>query len=47
MLNRKKNYVWAYVLGIVVLVGLVWLLAQEMPFNEETVEQPLERTLVK
>mgnify|MGYP003571336251 CR=1 FL=1 len=47
MLNRKKNYVWAYVLGAVILAGLVWLMSREMPFNEETVEEPLERTLTK
>lgn len=47
MLNRKKNYVWVYILGAIVLGGLVWLLSQEMPFNEETVEQPLERTITK
>ncbi len=47
MLNRKKNYTWVYVLGVLVLAGLVWLMSREMPFNEETVEQPLERTLTK
>ncbi len=47
MLNRKKNYTWAYILGALVLAGLVWLLSQEMPFNEETVQEPLERTLTK
>lgn len=47
MLNRKKNYTWLYVLGVLVLAGLVWLMSREMPFNEETVEESLERTLTK
>lgn len=47
MLNRKKNYTWVYVLVAVLLVGLFWVMSKDMPFNEETVEQPIENTFAK
>jgi len=47
MLNHKKNYTWLYVLGALVVVALAWAISQEMPFNEEVVEEPLENTFAK
>ena len=48
MLNRKKNYTWVYVLIVAILLGgLLWVASQDMPFNEETVSEPLEKTLSK
>ncbi len=47
MLNRKKNYTWVYVLIAVALGAALWAVSQEMPFNEETVEQPIANTFAK
>ena len=47
MLNRKKNYSWVYILAGIAVAGLFWLVSQEMPFSEETVEQPLDNTFAK
>lgn len=47
MLNRKKNYTWVYVLAAVAAGALLWAVSQEMPFHEETVEQPLANTFAK
>ncbi|MBP5399389.1 MAG: hypothetical protein J6Y53_03120 [Alphaproteobacteria bacterium] len=47
MLNRKKNYTWVYVLIVVALGVLLWGASQDMPFNEETVSEPIANTFAK
>ena len=47
MLNHKKSYVWVYILVALVLAGAIWAVSQEMPFEEELVEEPLANTLGK
>ncbi|MBR1648767.1 MAG: hypothetical protein IJ689_04110 [Alphaproteobacteria bacterium] len=47
MLEHKKNRTWIYVLLIVAAAGALWMLSQEMPFTEETVEQPLVNNFAK
>lgn len=47
MLNRKKNYSWIYILAAAAVGVLLWAVSQEMPFHEETVEQPIANTFAK
>lgn len=47
MLNRKKSYAWVYVLIAVALGVLLWGASQDMPFNEETVSEPIANNFAK
>lgn len=45
MRQKKSNLIY-YVIGIVVLAGVLFVVSQEVPVKVEQVEQPLENSFL-
>lgn len=46
-MRQKKSNAIFYVLGAVVLLGVLFIASREVPVSVEQVEQPLENTFLK